>query len=167
MHLDALDRTILSNQPGTPWSSWNQMIKLFPWGDVFMKKDDVFNLLIVQMPQRYVFGNANIGQRLIRVSSSCYYPIDVFASKDYNYPGDTLTDENYVFSFNGNTVEYNVWISFGHGQRFEARARAETIVDNQGNTRYPIHKLAEFLIDTTSENESDGIPLYEFVVPCS
>lgn len=34
---------------GTAWSSWNQMIKLFEWGDVFVQPGDTFNLLVAQV----------------------------------------------------------------------------------------------------------------------
>ena len=52
---------------GTRWSSWMQMLKLFEWGDTVMKAGDRFNLLIGQMHARFVFANADSGQRIVKV----------------------------------------------------------------------------------------------------
>ncbi len=181
MYLDADRSIVLSNKPGTKRSSWNQIIKLFHFGDVHVEKGSVFPLLIAQMPQRYAFAAPSRGERIVRISSTCRRPVKIHATgKTYRgasgaVPLDFGSEQYYLFSFYGG-VEYNVWITF-HGQMFGAFADysaggacTEAAVDGFGNAVEPDNchhvLLSTHFIDTSSEQIDGTIPLYEMTVTC-
>ena len=170
MNLDQEKTIVLSNKPGTINSSWNQIVKLFEFGDIHVKAGSHFDLLIAQMPQRYAFATPFRDQRIIKISSTCRRPVELHGSARDGAPEDL----NYLFSFYGG-IEYNVWISFP-GQQFEAFA--DYSKDKKGKSAYCVDadtgepytcrqvSVAKFTVDTTAESEENNIPLYEYKVSC-
>ena len=141
----------------------------------------VFPLLIAQMPQRYAFAAPSLGERIVRVSSSCRHPVKIHGSHRAAHLAPAVSDlsreEFYLFSFYGGT-EYNVWISF-HGQMFGAFAdytdngsrscsgiAVDGVVGAVGPDGCNHVLIATHVVDTSAEQTDGTIPLYEMTVTC-
>jgi predicted RNA methylase len=194
MYLDESKQIVLSNRPGTEHSSWNQMLHLFKFGDIFVKAGDVFPLLIAQMPSRYVFATPLLNQRLVRVSSTCKHSMDIHRV-DYiahnadgtitssttpplngngTLTGDVQLSETYLFSFYGG-IEYNVWV-VQPGETLVAYVKrprgdgamcvdAETGIESMCEDRSLVSRFTLDVAGNPDETETFH-PLYEFPTSC-